>query len=61
MLNVFAAYVPSRLALTARDESGQGLIEYSLILFLIVILAFGALTLIGTNVTSILSSVANGL
>ena len=61
MLNVFAAYIQSRLALLAREESGQGLIEYSLILFLIAVLAFGALTLIGTNVTSILSSVANKL
>ena len=43
------------------DESGQGLIEYSLILFLIAVLAFAALQLIGTNVTSILSSVANDL
>jgi Flp pilus assembly pilin Flp len=61
MLNVFAAYIQSRLSLAAREECGQGLIEYSLILFLIAVLAFGALTLIGTNVTSILSSVATKL
>ncbi len=40
-----------------RREDGQALVEYALILGLIAVLAIGALTLLGTNVTSILSSI----
>ena len=43
------------------DESGQGLVEYALILALISVVAIGALTLIGTNANSILSTVAGAL
>jgi pilus assembly protein Flp/PilA len=43
------------------DEAGQGLVEYSLILVLVSIVAIGALTAIGANVTSVLQSVANHL
>jgi pilus assembly protein Flp/PilA len=42
-------------------EEGQALVEYALILALISVVAIGALTLIGTNVTAILNSVANAL
>jgi pilus assembly protein Flp/PilA len=40
-------------------EDGQALVEYALILGLIAVLAIGALTLLGENVTSILSTIAN--
>jgi len=40
-------------------EDGQSLVEYALILGLISVLAIGALTLLGGNVTSILSTIAN--
>ena len=40
-------------------EDGQALVEYALILGLIAVLAIGALTLLGGNVTSILSTIAN--
>ena len=43
------------------DESGQGLVEYALILGLIAIVTVGALTLIGTNVNTMLTTMANGL
>ena len=42
-------------------EEGQGLVEYALILVLVSILAIGALTAIGTNVTNVLQSIANTL
>jgi pilus assembly protein Flp/PilA len=42
-------------------EEGQGLVEYALILVLVSIVAIGALTAIGTNVTRVLQSVANTL
>ena len=41
-----------------RREDGQALVEYALILGLIAVLAIGALTLLGGNVTSILSTIA---
>ena len=42
-------------------EDGQGLTEYALILALIAVVAILALTLLGGNVTSVLSTVANSM
>ena len=42
-------------------EEGQGLVEYALILVLVSIVAIGALTAIGANVTSVLQTVASHL
>jgi Flp pilus assembly pilin Flp len=42
-------------------EDGQALIEYALILSLIAIVTFGALSLIGTNVIDILNGAAGSL
>ena len=42
-------------------EEGQGMVEYALILVLVSIIAIGALTAIGTNVTNVLQTVANHL
>jgi pilus assembly protein Flp/PilA len=42
-------------------EEGQALVEYALIISLIAVVAIAMLTLTGTNVTSILSSIANSL
>lgn len=47
-----------RLALLFREETGQGLTEYALILALIALVAITALTLLGGNVTKELSTVA---
>jgi len=44
-----------------RNEEGQGLAEYALILALIAIVAIGAVTLLGGNITSILNSIAGGI
>ena len=44
--------------LAVRDESGQALIEYALIISLIALVAIGALTATGTNVSSILTTIA---
>jgi pilus assembly protein Flp/PilA len=43
------------------EEDGQGLVEYALILALIAIIAIAALTLLGGNITSALSTIANSL
>jgi pilus assembly protein Flp/PilA len=40
-----------------RDEEGQGLAEYALILSLIAVIAIAALVFLGTEISSILSSI----
>jgi Flp pilus assembly pilin Flp len=42
-------------------EEGQALVEYAFILSLVAIVAFGALSLIGTNVVDIISGAAGSL
>jgi len=37
-----------------RDETGQALVEYGLILALVTVVALGSLTAVGTNVNAIL-------
>jgi pilus assembly protein Flp/PilA len=44
--------------LTGRDERGQGLAEYALILALIAVVVIAAVTLLGTNINNILSTIA---
>jgi Flp pilus assembly pilin Flp len=44
-----------------KDEEGQALAEYALILGFIAIVAITALTLVGTAITGKLSGVATGL
>ena len=44
-----------------RDEEGQGLAEYALILALIAIVAIVALTLLGTQVSTILNTIAKAI
>lgn len=44
-----------------RDEQGQGLVEYALILVLIAVVAIIALQLVGGDVTTQLSSVASSV
>lgn len=45
----------------SRDQRGQGLAEYALILALIAVIAIAALVFLGTQVSSILSSVGASL
>jgi pilus assembly protein Flp/PilA len=51
----------NQLVRALRNEEGQGLAEYALILFLVAIVAVLALTFLGVSITSILSSVAKSL
>lgn len=44
-----------------REEEGQALTEYGLILGLIAVVTVGALTLMGTNVNNMLKSIATTL
>jgi pilus assembly protein Flp/PilA len=49
------------LSLINRDERGQGLAEYALILALIAVLAIAAVTFLGGQINSILSDVGNSI
>ena len=49
------------LASLRRDEDGQGLAEYALILALIAIVAIVALIFLGNQVSTILSTVGNSV
>ena len=46
---------------SGRDEEGQGLAEYALILALIAIIAIIALVLLGGQINTILSSTGNSI
>lgn len=47
------------ISLIDRDDRGQGLAEYALILALIAVLAIAAVTFLGGQINSILSDVGN--
>jgi pilus assembly protein Flp/PilA len=49
------------IALVDRDEEGQGLAEYALILALIAIVAIVALIFLGNQVSQILSTVGSSI
>ena len=49
------------MELISRDEEGQGLAEYALILALIAIVAIIALIFLGGQVSTILSTVGNSV
>ena len=48
-------------SLISRDERGQGLAEYALILALIAVLAILAVTFLGESINAILSDVGNAI
>jgi Flp pilus assembly pilin Flp len=60
MLNFFVPYLSNLLART-REEDGQGLAEYALILAFIAVVAIAALTFLGSDISSLLSKVATSL
>ena len=55
------AHITSFLSRLRRDEDGQGLAEYALILALIAIVAIVALIFLGGQVSSILSTTGNSI
>jgi pilus assembly protein Flp/PilA len=42
-------------------QKGQGLAEYALVLALIALVVIGAVALLGTNISTIMQGVANGI
>jgi pilus assembly protein Flp/PilA len=57
----FMARIADAILQLTRDDSGQGLTEYALILAVIAIAAMGALMVLGGDVTSQLSTVASSV
>ena len=55
------ALIHQFLASIRRDEEGQGLAEYALILALIAIVAILALIFLGSQISGILSDVGNSV
>ena len=55
------ATFPHVLAWLRRDEEGQGLAEYALILALIAIIAIIALIFLGSQVSTVLSKVGDSI
>ncbi|MEP7159383.1 MAG: Flp family type IVb pilin [Chloroflexota bacterium] len=49
------------VSLIRREERGQGLAEYALILALIAVLAIAAVTFLGGQINAILSAVGNSI
>jgi len=56
-MSIFTALIQ----LIRRDEEGQGLAEYALILALIAIVAIVALIFLGTQISGILNTVGNSV
>ena len=45
----------------SRDQQGQGLTEYALILFLVALVVLAILTVLGPQVANLFSRVTNGI
>jgi pilus assembly protein Flp/PilA len=56
-MNLFA-YVRTSLRAFVRNDEGQDLLEYALLVALIAIVAIAAITLTGENVTAIFDEIA---
>jgi len=51
----------NQLRMLAKDESGQDLLEYALLVALIALVAFGAVQASGTSVNNIFTNIAGQL
>ena len=63
MIQAARARIDSLLAAlrARRDEEGQGMVEYALILVLIAVVVIVILTVVGQQVNNVFSNVSNGL
>ena len=61
MLYQFVAMVNDYLATVKRDEEGQGMVEYALIIVLVSIVATAALTAMGGSITAIFNTITGSL
>lgn len=61
MLTLFSANLRNLVGRVVREEEGQGLAEYALILVFIALVAILALTFLGSDISKILSQIATSL
>jgi len=61
VLNVIGIVQGFLARLVRRDDRGASAVEYGLLVFLIALVIIGAVTLLGTNLSSIFNSVATAL
>jgi pilus assembly protein Flp/PilA len=61
VLNVIAFAQDFLARLVRRDDRGASAVEYGLLVFLIALVIIGAVTLLGTNLSSIFNAVATAL
>ena len=54
-------YMSSILVRVPRDEDGQALVEYALILFFVALVCIGVLTALGQGVSGVLQSIVTEL
>ena len=55
------ARLPAALDDGQTDESGQGLVEYALILLLVALTAIGGLAILGTSVNDLMQTAADAI
>lgn len=58
MLDMMRTYLESYLAPYVKNEEGQGMVEYGLIIALIAVIVIAALTLTGGNLKLIFEAIA---
>jgi pilus assembly protein Flp/PilA len=61
MLNNLIAYLTVAFTDIKEREEGQGLVEYALILVLVSIAAVGTLTILGTSVSGVFTTITGSL
>ena len=61
MLTLFSVNLRNLWARMVREEEGQGLAEYAIILVFIALVAIAALTFLGSDISKILSQIASTL
>ncbi|NNG45793.1 MAG: Flp family type IVb pilin [Deltaproteobacteria bacterium] len=54
-------FSPFGILVWGKDERGQGMVEYALIIFLVAIAVLGLLTALGTSVGNTFSSISSTL
>jgi pilus assembly protein Flp/PilA len=59
MLETIMASIYNAFASVRDREEGQALVEYALILALVSVVSIAALTLLGTNISTVLNGIAN--
>jgi pilus assembly protein Flp/PilA len=51
----------TKMTIPIKNEKGQGMVEYGLIIALVAVVVIGALVLLGGNITNIFNNVASAI